>query len=79
MLAQRGVDVVMPNDGRRRVDFSEGRIHNKSDHVVWWPKPKRVWRLIWAFACHLRECLNFTKTSLVGTLLKSKRIRTQRA
>lgn len=42
MLAQRGVDLVMPNDGRRRVDFSEGRIHSESDHVVWWPKPKRV-------------------------------------
>ena len=42
MLVQRGVDLVMPNDGRRRVDFSEGRIHSESDHVVWWPKPKRV-------------------------------------
>ena len=34
MLVQRGVDLVMPNDGRRRVDFSEGRIHSESDHVV---------------------------------------------
>jgi hypothetical protein len=40
MLAQRGVDLVMPNDGRRQVDFKQGRIHSKFDHVVWWPKPK---------------------------------------
>lgn len=42
MLVQRGVDVVMPNDGRRKVDFTEGCVHNESDHVVWWPKPKRA-------------------------------------
>jgi hypothetical protein len=42
MLVQRGVDVVMPNDGRRKVDFTEGRVHNEADHVVWWPKPKRT-------------------------------------
>ncbi len=42
MLEQRGVDLVMPNDGRRKVDFTEGRVHNEADHVVWWPKPKRA-------------------------------------
>ena len=44
MLTQQGVDVVMPNDGRRKVDFSAGRVLSHCDHVVWWPKPKRaVW------------------------------------
>lgn len=28
-------------------------------------------RLIWAFACHLRQCLNHMKNRLVDTLLKS--------
>lgn len=35
MMAGRGIDVVMPNDGRRKVDCER-------DHVVWWPKPKRA-------------------------------------
>ena len=26
ILEQRGVDVVMSNDGRRKVDFTEGRV-----------------------------------------------------
>jgi len=42
MLSQRGVDVVMPNDGRRKVDIRAGRILSPCDHVVWWPKPKRA-------------------------------------
>ena len=42
MLAQRGVDVVMPNDGRRKVDFTQGRVLSEHDHLVWWPKPKRA-------------------------------------
>ena len=44
MLMARGIDVIMPNDGRRKVDLGEGRVLSKCDHVVWWPKPKRaVW------------------------------------
>jgi len=42
MLMERGVDVVMPNDGRRKVDLDQGRILSKCDHVVWWPKPQRA-------------------------------------
>lgn len=42
MLMARGVDVIMPNDGRRKVDLGQGRVLSKCDHVVWWPKPKRV-------------------------------------
>lgn len=42
MLSQRGVDVVMPNDGRRKVDIRAGRVLSPRDHVVWWPKPQRA-------------------------------------
>jgi hypothetical protein len=42
MLMQQGVDAVMPNDGKRRVDFAQGQALSKIDHVVWWPKPKRA-------------------------------------
>ena len=42
MLVQRGVDVVMPNDGKRKVDFAQGRVLSECDHVVWWPRPKRA-------------------------------------
>ena len=42
MLIALEVDVVMPNDGRRQVDFKQGRPLGQADHVVWWPKPKRA-------------------------------------
>lgn len=42
MLSQRGVDVVMPHDGRRKVDIRAGRVLGPCDHVVWWPKPQRA-------------------------------------
>ena len=42
MLMARGVDVIMPNDGRRKVDLGQGHVLSKCDHVVWWPKPKRA-------------------------------------
>ena len=42
MLIALGVDVVMPNDGRRQVDFKQGRLLGQADHVVWWPKPQRA-------------------------------------
>lgn len=79
MLAQRGVDVVMPNDGRRRVDFSEGRLHNESDHVVWWPKPKRV---SWIGKAHYEQMpagvwvreVRVNGTIIVTTLLESAQI-----
>lgn len=35
MLAQRGVDAVMPSDGRRKVDGTR-------EQQVWWPRPKRA-------------------------------------
>lgn len=35
LMAGRGVDVVMPTDGRRKVDCER-------DRLVWWPKPKRA-------------------------------------
>jgi len=42
MLSALGVDAVMPNDGKRRVDFKQGRPLGQADHVVWWPKPQRA-------------------------------------
>jgi hypothetical protein len=42
MLIARGVDALMPNDGRRKVDFKQGRSLGQADHVVWWPKPQRA-------------------------------------
>jgi hypothetical protein len=42
MLSQRGVDVVMPHDGRRKLDFAQGKIHSRTDHLAWWPRPKRA-------------------------------------
>ena len=42
MLMARGIDVIMPNDGRRKVDLGQGRVLSQCDHVVWWPKPKRA-------------------------------------
>lgn len=42
MLNQRGVDVVMPHDGRRTLDFAQGTIHSSTDHLAWWPRPKRA-------------------------------------
>ena len=42
MLMQRGVDAVMPNDGKRRIDFTQGQALSDCDHLVWWPKPKRA-------------------------------------
>ena len=42
MLGTLGVDAVMPNDGRRQVDFQQGRPLGQADHVVWWPKPQRA-------------------------------------
>jgi len=79
MLAQRGVDVVMPNDGRRRVDFSEGRINNESDHVVWWPKPKRA---CWLAKAHYEQMpagiwvreVRGNGTIIVTTLLEPEQI-----
>lgn len=42
MLSLRGVSVVMPHDGKRSVDFTQGRIHSSTDHVAWWPRPLRA-------------------------------------
>jgi hypothetical protein len=42
MLIALDVDALMPNDGRRQVDFKQGRLLGQSDHVVWWPKPQRA-------------------------------------
>ena len=42
ILSLRGVCVVMPHDGKRSVDFSQGRIHSSTDHVAWWPRPQRA-------------------------------------
>lgn len=47
MLQQRGVDLVMPNDGKRKVDFDKGRRLGERDHVVWWPKPPADKRPDW--------------------------------
>jgi hypothetical protein len=40
LLLGRGVDVVSRHDGKRRVDFRQGRHLGRQDHVVSWPKPK---------------------------------------
>lgn len=37
----RGVDVVMPQHGRRHTDFTQGRPLGHRDHVVSWPRPPR--------------------------------------
>lgn len=42
LLIALGVDVVMPNDGRRQVDVKQSRPLGQADHVVWWPKPQRA-------------------------------------
>ena len=42
MLSSRGVPVLMPHDGKRSVDFTQGRIHSSTDHVAWWPRPLRA-------------------------------------
>ena len=36
-----GVDVVMPQHGRRVTNFAQGRLLGGKDHVVAWPRPKR--------------------------------------
>ena len=41
-LSALGVDAVMPNDGRRKVDFQQSRPLGQDDHLVWWPKPQRA-------------------------------------
>lgn len=42
MLSQRGVAVVMPHDGRRKVDFTQGTVYSSTDHLAWWPRPQRA-------------------------------------
>ena len=63
---------------RRQISKHGHKVAVKSP--VWdfrWPVPARelsftsARRLIWAFACHLRQCLNHMKNRLVDTLLKS--------
>ena len=38
---QRGVDVVMAQQGRRITDFTRGQRLGKHDHVVHWPRPPK--------------------------------------
>lgn len=42
MFSQRGVAVVMPHDGRRKLDFTQGTVYSSTDHLVWWPRPQRA-------------------------------------
>lgn len=37
----RGIDVLMPQQGRRLTDFEQGQSLGHKDHVVSWPRPKR--------------------------------------
>ena len=37
----RGVDIVMPQHGKRITDFSLGQRLGKNDHVVQWPRPPK--------------------------------------
>jgi hypothetical protein len=41
LLLQRGVDVLVRADGRRRVDFRTGQRRGSQDHVVGWHKRQR--------------------------------------
>jgi hypothetical protein len=41
LVLERGVDVVMYHDGKRRIDFRTGKRLGRDDHVVSWEKPKR--------------------------------------
>jgi len=41
LLLERGVDLVSRHDGKRQVDFRQGRRLGRHDHVVPWHKPVR--------------------------------------
>ncbi len=41
LLLERGVDLLGRHDGKRRVDFRQGRRLGRYDHVVPWHKPAR--------------------------------------
>lgn len=41
LLLERGVDLVSRHDGKRKMDFRQGRRLGRHDHVVAWQKPKR--------------------------------------
>ncbi len=41
LLHERGVDTVSHHDGKRKVDFREGKRLGHCDHVVQWRKPPR--------------------------------------
>jgi len=38
---KRGVDIVMPQQGMRITDFTQGKLLGKKDHVVQWPRPPK--------------------------------------
>ena len=66
----------MPNDGRRQVDFQQGRPLGQAGHVVWWPKLKRA---SWITAQQYQQMplciwvreLRVNDRVMVTTLLKS--------
>jgi hypothetical protein len=41
LLLERGVDLVSRHDGKRQMDFRQGRRLGRYDHIVTWQKPKR--------------------------------------
>lgn len=57
-----GVDVVMPQHGRRLTDFTRGKPLGKKDHLVAWPRPKRPeWMSVESYQQYpggmvMREC-----------------------
>ena len=60
----RGVDLVSRHDGKRRVDFRQGRRQGRRDHVVVWHKPVRPSWLSPKLYRSLPEVLRVRETSV---------------
>ncbi len=71
---EAGVDVLMPQHGRRITDFSRGKRLGNKDHLLAWPRPKRpAWLSVAAYERYpvemlMREC-EVDRRILVTTLL----------
>jgi len=64
-----GVDVIMPQHGRRITDFAQGRLLGGKDHVVAWPRPKCPrWMSIEQWQCY-PAALNIREFEVDGRTL----------
>lgn len=81
-LQRAGADLVMPLNGNRTTDFSEGRRLGARDHVVKWPRPQRPkWMNVDVYRAlpdelTLRE-VQIGEWTLVTTLTDARSIRPQ--